>query len=135
MPPVDARDVLSPYVGQRVRCRGTLSQDERCRRKHRTLVADLKIRVGNNWYYAADHCWVFGSALCGVYGLQVVLEFDARVHQYTTKGAVRYAVGNARNGLVVASADTAKLDGMVAYMVEAFGWQAVADAVEKAHTE
>lgn len=135
MPAVDTRDILAPYVGRRLRCRGTLGKDERCNRKHRTLVYDLKVRVGNNWFYAGDHCWVFGTALCVAYGEHAVLEFDARVQQYTTAGRVRYAVGHARDAIVLASADGPSLAGAVAELVERFGWSAVADAVEKAHTE
>lgn len=130
MPPVDTRDVLSPYVGRVVRCRGTVMKDERCRQKHRTLVTDLYAKVRTDWFYAADHCWVFELPLCSQYGTGAVVEFDARVRQYSTGAAVRYTVAHPRNVVRVA----ASLDETVAWLVREFGWGQVADAVERLHT-
>jgi hypothetical protein len=135
MPPVDARDVLSPYVGRVVRCRGTIVKDEKCRSKRRTLVYDLDAFIDGAWVRAGHHCWVFGSALCDLYGVGSVLEFDAKVQQYTTAGVVRYAIGHPRQIVRVASADAAWLANEIAWLVYLFGWGAVADAVEKAHVE
>jgi hypothetical protein len=132
---LESRAVLAPHLGAPLRFRGVAMRDG-YRRDPTTLVCRLDAWLRGGWVRAADHTWVQGGSLCRHWGRGVLLEFTATVRHYAaadpTTGAVadRYSVDDPRDVVPLGPAD---LINAIAELVGVWGWERVADAVERAH--
>ena len=140
MSKLEIRKVLSPYVGRTLWFRGRTVVDEPAAHDtYRTLLYDLDVFIYDAWVRVARHCWIHNwQALCDNYGHGTLLRFEAVVTQYTTrdictgKDIARYGVGRPQT---ITAHGIGSVDDAVQGLISAFGWDTVADAMERLHTE
>lgn len=132
---LETRSAFAPYAGHDVRCRAVAMRDGRGP-EPRTFATRVEIRIGGRWEPAAAHVWLHDCRLCRDFGRGVLVEFTAEVQEYesadpATGGRLwRYGLGRVRGATAVGPAP---LLDMVAELCDVWGWERVADAVERAH--